>query len=582
VVASERVTLYGLPLVPRRPVSFGRVDPAVAREVFIREALVPGELDTQGAFLAHNRALIADVARLEHKTRRQDVLVDEDALAALYAERIPAHVHSRATFEAWRKDAEQRDPRVLHFTREAVMRHAAAHVTEELFPSTLALDATRLPLDYRFAPGHPRDGLTLTVPLALLNQLDEARLSWLVPGLVREKVTLYLKALPKAWRNRLIPLPDTVTTFLEAVAFGQDALPAALRAWLRTRLGEAPPSDVFDAVELPPHLVINVRVVDAAGAELGEGRDLAALRARLGEAAQMSFAAAGPGFERAGITSWDFGELPPSLTIARKGQKLTGYPALVDEGDTVALRLLDTREAADAATRAGVLRLMRRQLKDVLAHYEKAPPGFQQAALHLRASVPTDRLHDDVLRAIVDRAFLGDDELPREGAAFAAQVKRARARLPAVAETGLRLLATIAAAHASLSQKLSATVPAFARLSGELRAQRDALVYPGFFPRRRGRSSIICRAICRRWSGARQVPQQPRPDARHAAQVAAWWTRYRERYEHDRSEGRPTTGLEDFRWLLEELKVSLFAQELRTPTPVSFKRVERAWQALEG
>jgi ATP-dependent helicase HrpA len=279
VVASERVTLYGLPLVPRRPVSFGRIDPAVAREVFIREALVPGALETKGAFLAHNRALIAEVAKLEHKTRRQDVLVDEDALAALYAERIPAHVHSRATFETWRNEAEQRDPRVLHFTRDAVMRHAAAHVTEELFPSTLALDGTRLALDYRFAPGHPRDGLTLTVPLALLNQLDEARLSWLVPGLVREKVMLYLKALPKAYRNRLIPLPETVTAFLEAVPFGEEPLAQALRTWLRARLGEAPSSGVFDGVELPPHLVVNVRVVDAGGTELGEGRDLPSLRA---------------------------------------------------------------------------------------------------------------------------------------------------------------------------------------------------------------------------------------------------------------------------------------------------------------
>jgi ATP-dependent helicase HrpA len=230
-----------------------------------------------------------------------------------------------------------------------------------------------------------------------------------------------------------------------------------------------------------------------------------------------------------------------------------------------------------------VLRLMRRQLKDVLAHYEKAPPGFQQAALQLRVSVPTDRLHDDVLRAIVDRAFLGDDELPRDGAAFAAQVKRARARLPAVAETGLRLLATIAAAHAALSQKLSAAPSALTRVSAELRAQRDALVYPGFFSAtpwaQLNHLPRYLQALERRLA---KYPNNADRDARHAAQVAAWWTRYRERYEHDRAEGRPTAGLEDFRWLLEELKVSLFAQELRTPTPVSFKRVERAWQALEG
>ena len=582
VVASERVSLYGLPLVPRRPVSFGRIDPAAAREVFLREALVPGALETSGAFLAHNRALIEDVAKLEHKTRRQDVLVDEQVLAALYAERVPPHVHSRATFEAWRKEAEANDPQLLFFTRDDVMRHGAAHVTEALFPTSLALDGTRLALDYRFAPGHPRDGLTLTVPLALLNQVDEDRLSWLVPGLVRDKVTLYLKALPKALRNRLIPLPDTVTAFLEASPFGEESLAQALRGYLRRRLGEAPAADAFDAVELPPYLVMNLRVVDAAGAELGEGRDLADLRRRLGEAAQMSFAAAGPGFERSHLRSWEFGELPESLTIARKGQRVTGYPALVDEGEDVALRLLDTRDAAEASTRAGVIRLIRFQLKDVLVRYEKGLPGFQPIALQLRAAIAPDRLLGDVVEAIVDRAFIGDDPLPRDASAFAAQVKRARARLPAVAEAAMRSLGSIATAYGSLTQKLNAAPVGLGRLVADLRTQRDALVHPRFFAAtpwaQLAHLPRYLQALERRLA---KYSANPDRDARHAAQVAAWFGRYRERLERDQAAGRVTPGLEDFRWLLEELKVSLFAQELRTPTPVSFKRVERAWNALE-
>jgi len=582
VVASERVSLYGLPLVPRRPVSFGRIDPAAAREVFLREALVPGALETSGAFLAHNRALIEDVAKLEHKTRRQDVLVDEQVLAALYAERVPPHVHSRATFEAWRKEAEANDPQLLFFTRDDVMRHGAAHVTEALFPTSLALDGTRLALDYRFAPGHPRDGLTLTVPLALLNQVDEDRLSWLVPGLVRDKVTLYLKGLPKALRNRLIPLPDTVTAFLEASPFGEESLAQALRGYLRRRLGEAPAADAFDAVELPPYLVMNLRVVDAAGAELGEGRDLADLRRRLGEAAQMSFAAAGPGFERSHLRSWEFGELPESLTIARKGQRVTGYPALVDEGEDVALRLLDTRDAAEASTRAGVIRLIRFQLKDVLVRCEKGLPGFQPIALQLRAAIAPDRLLGDVVEAIVDRAFIGDDPLPRDASAFAAQVKRARARLPAVAEAAMRSLGSIATAYGSLTQKLNAAPVGLGRLVADLRTQRDALVHPRFFAAtpwaQLAHLPRYLQALERRLA---KYSANPDRDARHAAQVAAWFGRYRERLERDQAAGRVTPGLEDFRWLLEELKVSLFAQELRTPTPVSFKRVERAWNALE-
>ena len=286
VVASMRVQLYGLTLVPRRVVSFGAIDPPLAREVFIREALVPGALATRGAFLAHNRRLVAEVAELEHKARRQDVLVDPETIAAFYAERLPQDVATLAAFERWRVAAEATDPQVLHLTREALMRHAAAAITEEQFPETLAMAGATLPLKYRFAPGHPLDGLTITVPLALLNQLDDARLTWLVPGMIREKVTAYLKSLPKAQRNRMMPLPEHVTAFLEATTVGAQALPEALRSWFKDRFGTSLPTDAFDRADLPPHLLVNVRVVDASGTELASGRDLAALasRARAGGA----------------------------------------------------------------------------------------------------------------------------------------------------------------------------------------------------------------------------------------------------------------------------------------------------------
>ncbi len=358
VVASERVQLYGITLVARRRVSFGRIDPVTARQVFIREALVPGELATKGSFVAHNRKLVTDVAQLEHKARRQDVLVDDEAIAAFYERRIPADVHSLVTFERWREEAERNDPRVLHLTREALMRHAALDVTEALFPETLALAGNALPLRYRFAPGQPNDGLTLTVPLALLNQIDAGRLSWLVPGMIREKVTLLLKALPKQMRNRLHPLPDAVTAFLESERYGDGPLTDALSRWLRARLGEPVAPDLWDDATLPAHLSMEIRVIDASGRELASGRDLAALRAELGEAAQLSFAGAKPALERHGLKSWDFGTLPETLATVRNGQRVTGYPALVDDGDSVSIALLDTRASAETAMRAGVVRLI--------------------------------------------------------------------------------------------------------------------------------------------------------------------------------------------------------------------------------
>ena len=581
VVAAQRVSLYGLTLVARRMVSFGAIDPAVAHEVFIREALVPGALATRGVFLAHNRKLVAEVAELEHKARRQDVLVDDETIAAFYAEHVPQHVHSLVAFERWRAQAESNDPRILFLTREYLMRHAASQVTVEQYPTAIDLAGTALPLKYRFSPGHPLDGLTLTVPLPLLNRLDDAGLSWLVPGMIREKVTHYLKSMPKAWRNRLIPLAEVVTAFLESSPDLATHLPDALRSYLRDRLGDAPPTDVWDGVDLPPHLIVNVRVVDAGGGELATGRDLAALRAQLGEAAQMSFAEGAPVQEKRGIRKWDFGDLPETLVVTRGAQRLTGYPALVDDGDSVSLAMRDTRDGAEVSTRAGVMRLLKLNLKDATARFDKGGPGFAQAALQLKTTVATDRLLADVLAAATDRAFIGDDPLPRNERAFADQVKRARTRLPAVAEGAFRLLADIAAEHAALGPRLAGLPPAQSRLAAEVRSQRDALVYPGFFsatpwPQLQHLPRFL-KALDRRLA---KYAERPDRDARHAEQVAQHWQHYRERADRNAQAGRTEPALEAFRWLLEELRVSLFAQELKTPYPVSFKRVERAWADL--
>ena len=581
VVASERVSLFGLTLVPRRRVSYGRIDPVIAHDVFIREAIVTGALATKGAFLEHNRRLVADVAKLEHKARRQDVLVDDAVIADFYAQRVPREIHSRVAFERWRAQAEREDPRLLYLTRETLMRHAASQVTEALYPETMAMAGTTLPLRYRFAPGHPLDGLTLTVPLALLNQLDAARLTWLVPGMIREKVLLYLKALPKASRNRLTPLPDAVTAFL-AESAETTSLPDVLRAWLARRLGEPQPAALWDTVVLPTHLLVNVSVVDAAGDEVGSGRDLVALRAQLGEAAQLSFADASHVVPRRGMRKWDFGDLPEALTRIQDGKRLTGYPALVDDGDSVSVALFDTRASADASMRAGVVRLIRFALGDAVTRLEKGAPGFTQAALQLKTTIPTDRLLADVLFAVCDRAFIGDDPLPRTEAAFADQVKRARARLPAVAEGAFRLLGSIAAEHHALSQRIAGMPPAHARLATEARTRRDALVYPGFFQAtpwtQLGQIPRYLKALDRRIA---KFAEDPARDARHAGAVSEWWRRYRERVERNRLAARTEPGLEAFRWLLEELSVSLFAQELRTPFPVSYKRLERAWAELD-
>jgi ATP-dependent helicase HrpA len=326
---------------------------------------------------------------------------------------------------------------------------------------------------------------------------------------------------------------------------------------------------------------MNVRVVDASGRELGMDRDLAALRARLSDAARLEFAAEGPAFERRGMRQWDFGELPQTLTMRRDGQQRTGYPALVDEPDGVALMLLDTPDVALAATRQGVIRLIGFELSDALSRMLDTARAWTTVALVLRAAVPTDKLQDDLLRAVADRAYIGDDPLPRDRQAFAAQVKRARTRLAAVVESALALLAAIGAEHQALSRRIAALPASQRMLAAEAKAQRDALVYPGFLVAtpwaRLAHLPRYLQALSRR---IERYPQNPERDQRHAAQVGAWWARYRERAEAERRAGGTSPPLDAFRWMLEELRVSLFAQELRTSVPVSLKRVEKAWQAL--
>jgi ATP-dependent helicase HrpA len=306
------------------------------------------------------------------------------------------------------------------------------------------------------------------------------------------------------------------------------------------------------------------------------------LRAKLGEAAQLSFASADPAFERKGLRQWDFGDLPSTLTFTRRGARITGYPALADDGDSVSLALLDTEEAAERSTRRGVVRLLDFALKDATRPYDKGAGPFNDAAVKLKSVIPTDRLLADVLAAAKARAYLADDPLPRSQRAFAEQVKRARTRLPAVMGSAFGLLSEIADRHQALSQRLAAA-KAWPRLASEVRANRDALVYPGF-------------VVATPWDRLTQVPrylaaldrrvakyaERPDRDARHAEQLADWWRRYAVRAEAEHVAGRVDPRLADFRWLLEELRVSLFAQELRTPYPVSFKRVEKAWNELSG
>jgi ATP-dependent helicase HrpA len=587
VCAYERVTLYGLTLVPRRRIRYGPIDPKAARGIFLRGALVAGGIETRAPFLAHNQALVKEIEALEHKARRRDVLVDEEAIFSFYDGVVPEGIVDGAGFEKWRAEAERSDPRLLHLTREYLMRHAAANITEAQFPDRIESGTAALKLAYRFEPGHPLDGVTVTVPLQSLNQLAAGTFEWLVPGLIREKVAQCIKALPKHLRRRLVPVPQHVTDFLtECEGRGtrsedRETLKRALARYVQRVTGEPVDSEMWDSTALPPHLRMNYRVIDDAGRELAVGRDLAALKSQLGEAAQLTFSSAGAGIEKGGIRAWDFGELPPQISFTRGARRLTGYPALVDEGESVAIRLFDTRAAADVEMRGGVRRLMRIALREQMRQLEKSLPGFTQAALALRGLAPADDWKEDLLTAIADRAFIGDDELPRGADGFEGLKQRARTRLPAVREAACRLFGAIAEEYQRTQQKLDTAARSLPQPAAEVRAQLARLVSRGFLTATPwDRLHELPRYLKAARLRLEKYADDPERDRRHAANIAELWRRYEERAAKLRRAGTSDARLEDFRWRIEELRVSLYAQELKTPYPVSFKRLDKLWSTI--
>ncbi|WP_148715202.1 ATP-dependent RNA helicase HrpA [Chitinolyticbacter meiyuanensis] len=581
VVASERVTLYGLPIVNRRRVHYGKINPTEARALFIREALVKFNYKSSAKFFDHNLELLLEIEELEHKARRQDIVVDEEALFAFFDALIPADVVNGAGFEAWRKKAEQAQPQLLFLSRDYVMSHSGSRVTEEQFPPFFRLAEAKLPLAYRFEPGHPLDGVTITLPLHQLNRVNHAVFDWLVPGMLREKITLLVKALPKAIRRLCVPVPEFATrmlTELERADREAPLLPQLAQAITRG-VGQPVSADELDDSELPLHLKMNYRVIDDGGQELASGRDLIAIRAQLGEAAQLTFRdeADDGGIERDGITAWDFGDLPEQLTIKRQGRKLTGYPALVDEGEACAIRLFDTAHAANEAHRAGVVRLLRIELKDHVKQLEKSVPNFQQLAIQLRTLGNADMLMDDIVTAICNRAFIGDDELPRKKKAFDEQKSRAKVRLPSVRDAVVRALSEVVAEYTPITQLLAKPGP----LQHELKAQLSQLVMNGFLAatdwEQLPRLPVYLKAMRVRLD---KRVQNPARDTQRGGEVAALWQRWQDELARWQREGRDTAPLLPFRWMIEELRISLFAQELRTPYPISLKRLDKAWAEL--
>ena len=609
VIALERATLYGIVVYNNRRVNFGSVDPAAAREIFIREALVAGEWETRLPFVAANRKLIAQVQELEHKARRQDVLVDDELIHAFYDRHLPPDVCSGATLERWYRQESKANPALLQLTRDELMRHEAAGITSAAYPRTLRLGGIDCAAAYLHDPGDAKDGLTVTLPIYCLNQVNEERCEWLVPGMLSDKALALLKTLPQRPRSRLMPLAATVDEFIAKVHFAHGGLLDALLAevCVRTQL-EVRRGD-FKLEQLAPHLMMNFRVCDEHGRQLGMGRNLAALKADLGGQARSAFqalaalkspaspAAAQPqAHARAGATAqaieadpaaaqpvatpperyadWSFGTLPELMEIRRGGQVLIGFPALIDKRTHVEVEVFDEPQVASALHRAGLRRLIMLQLNDALKYLGKNIPDFQPMAAAYMALGSSDELREQIIEAAVDRAFLAEP-WPTQSQEFSRRLEQGRSRLNLIAGEVARACGAVLTEQASAARKLRDARPAKA-VADDIAMQLARLVDKRFVANtpwaQLGHLPRYLKAVVLRLDKLRGDPAR---DARLMAEVLPLETAYLRLVAQRK--GKPDPRLDDFRWLIEELRVGLFAQELRTAQPVSVKRLERIW-----
>ncbi|MEH1098949.1 ATP-dependent RNA helicase HrpA [Micromonospora sp. CPCC 205561] len=584
VMAYEKVTLYGVPLVTSRKVNFGRIDPALSRELFIRHALVEGDWQTHHRFWAENRRLLTEIEELEHRVRRRDILVDDQTVFDFYDARIPADVVSGRHFDAWWKQARRERPDLLTFTRELLVNAERGGVDEADYPDEWTADGVSLPLTYRFEPGTPTDGVTVDIPLPLLNQVPAESFDWQVPGLREELVVALIRSLPKAVRRNFVPVPDFARAALAAMPAGEEPLLDALTRQLRRMTGVTVPRDAWEPKKLPPHLRVRFRVLDEDNRPVAEGKDLPTLQRQLRAEVRQVVAAAAPDVARTGLREWSIGTLPRTIEQVRSGYAVTAYPALVDEGATVGVKVLDSPAEQEAAHWAGTRRLLRLTVP--------SPAKFLQGRLSNEAKLALSRNpHGGVQELISDAAGAAIDKLVGDAGGpawdaegFAALRERVRAELvDTVVEVMDRVRRVLAAAYA-VEQRLGATrnLAVVAALA-DIRAQLNALVHAGFVTETGyARLPDLLRYLTAVERRLDRLTGNPQRDKQQQDRVAVVQKEYQEMLAALPPGRRQSPAVRQIRWMIEELRVNVFAQALGTPYPVSEQRIYRAMDEAEG
>ncbi|GIE95193.1 ATP-dependent RNA helicase HrpA [Paractinoplanes rishiriensis] len=581
VLAFERVTLYGLPIVPRRKVLYSKVDPVLCRELFIRHALVEGDWETHHKFFSLNSDLLARIEEIENRARRRDIAVDDETVYALYDARIPAEVVSARHFDAWWKKARRTDPDLLTFTREQLVNAGRDAVDPNAFPDAWLAGGVKLPLTYEFEPNSAADGVTVRVPVSLLNKLDPEDFGWSVPGFRKDVVIALIRGLPKALRTNFVPVPDWAEAALDRVPARRGPLPDAVGAELRRLTGTVVPRDAWRPDQVPDHLRMNFRVIDEQDTVVGEGRDLEVLRRALAPKVQATISAAAGDLERRGLTTNDFGRLPRRVAQVRGGYQVTVYPGLADEGDSVAVRVFETEAEQRTAMRAGTRKLLLLTL----------PPAarYLQGRLDNRAKLELSRanpyrsiadLLDDCAGAAVDKLVADAGGPVWSSVEFASLRDTVRQDLvDAVANVATQVQAVLATAYDVDQRIRSLRDPQLVPALADIRQQLKGLVHPGFVTETG-------------WKQLHHLPRYLRGIVHRLDRLGANLARDRQltaqlheiesEYRELKAElsGGAEEGLREIRWMIEELRINFFAQTLGTAYPISDKRIYKAMDQL--
>jgi ATP-dependent helicase HrpA len=584
VLASEKVTLFGIPIIQEREVQYGTIDPVVSRELFIRRALVEGDFETRHAFFRANRRLLDEVEELEAKSRRRDILVDDESLFQFYDARLPAPIVSARHFDKWWKAQSKAEPELLNFEREMLLKGDTAHISEQDYPNLWQQGRLKFKLSYQFEPGEEADGVTVTIPLALLNQVEDTGFDWLIPGLRQELLIALIKSLPKQMRKNFVPAPNYADALMQAIMPEQGPLLDTVERQLKRMTGVSVPRDDWNVDALPDHLKMTFKVIDEKGRALRSGKDLATLKEQLKDQVQQALSnVADDDLEQGGLTLWSFGELPQQYSQKQHGFEVKAYPALVDQGDSVAIQLFDTPQAQQQAMLQGQRRLVLLNVPSPIKYLQEKLPNKAKLGLYFTPFGKVGELIDDCIACGCDSLIQRYGGLCWNEESFSQQKETIRGELN---DTVVTIAATVeqilTAAYGIRKQLKGKATLELAFAYADIQAQLERLIHRGFVTEA-GADKLpdlvrYMRGIERRMEKISVDPNRDRAFMLKVQQVE-------ESYQQLKEKCKRLPALPDevmaVRWMLEELRISFFAQVLGTPYPISDKRVQQAINAIK-